>query len=162
MRTHSANASVVVGAVVFAVMLAGRTVELRGDSPSCRVAAAPVALGELPEASGVAVSRRSPGVLWAINDSGQPVLFALDSSGTVKGKVRVAGASVDDWEDIAVGPCPGGSCLYVADIGDNHARRSHVTIYGSPSRHRRMPRPPSRKCFAPRIRTVLRMRRRSS
>ena len=117
---------------MFAVMLAGRTVELRGDSPSCRVAAGPVALGELPEASGVAVSRRSPGVLWAINDSGQPVLFALDPSGAVKGKVRVAGASVDDWEDIAVGPCPGGSCIYVADIGDNNARRSHVTIYRVP------------------------------
>ncbi len=115
-----------------AVMLAGRTVELRGDSASCRVAAGPVALGELPEASGVAVSRRSPGVLWAINDSGQPLLFALDPSGAVKGKVRVAGAAVDDWEDLAVGSCPGGSCIYVADIGDNNARRSHVTIYRVP------------------------------
>src|SRR5882672_11491273 len=132
MKMHSVNASVVVAAVMVAVMLAGRTVELRGDSAACRAAAGPVALGELPEASGVAVSRRSPGVLWAINDSGQPLLFALDPSGAVKGKVRVAGAAVDDWEDLAVGPCPGGSCIYVADIGDNNARRSHVTIYRVP------------------------------
>src|SRR5437867_6651927 len=116
MRTHSVNASVVVGAVMFAVMLAGRTVELRGDSPSCRVAAGPVALGELPEASGVAVSRRSPGVLWEINDSGQPLLFALDPSGAVKGRVRVTGAAVEDWEDLEVGRCPGGSCIYVVVI----------------------------------------------
>jgi hypothetical protein len=134
MKKHSINGLVAWGAVVFvfAVTLAGPTVELRGDSTSCRVAAGPVALGEVPEASGVAVSRRSTGVLWAINDSGQPLLFALDPSGAVKGKVRVAGAAVDDWEDVTVGPCPGGSCIYVADIGDNNARRSHVTIYRVP------------------------------
>src|SRR2546425_12391509 len=129
---HSVNASVVVGAVMFAVMLAGRTVELRGDSTSCRVAAGPLALGELPEARCVAVSRLSSGVLWAVNASGKPLLFALDPSGAVKGKVRVAGAAIDDWEDIAVGPCPAGSCIYVADIGDNNAPRSHVTIYRGP------------------------------
>jgi hypothetical protein len=34
-----------------------------------------------------------------------------------------------DWEDVAVGPCPQGTCVYVADIGDNHANRAEIQIY---------------------------------
>ena len=85
----------------------------------------------LPEASGVAVSRRSPGRLWAHNDSGD-VLVALDTRGTVTGRVRVSGVKVDDWEAVAVGACPGGSCIYIADIGDNEAERKRVTIHRVP------------------------------
>ena len=73
-----------------------------------------------------------PGRLWTHNDSGQPILFALDTRGAVTARVRVTGAAVDDWEAIAVGPCPEGSCVFVADIGDNAARRSSVTIYRIP------------------------------
>jgi hypothetical protein len=50
----------------------------------------------------------------------------------VTGRVQVTGASVDDWEAVAVGPCPEGSCLYIADIGDNNAARKRVTIYRAP------------------------------
>jgi hypothetical protein len=103
-----------------------------GSTEPCRVVARPVDLRGLSEASGVAVSRRTPGVLWAHNDSGEPVLLALDPAGTVTGRVRVAGASVSDWEAIAVGPCPSGSCLFIADIGDNDAARRHITIYRVP------------------------------
>jgi hypothetical protein len=46
--------------------------------------------------------------------------------------VRVTGAKVEDWEDIAVGPCPQGSCLYIADVGDNSGNRDHVTVYRVP------------------------------
>jgi hypothetical protein len=86
----------------------------------------------LPEASGIAVSRRVPGRLWALNDSGQPVVFALDSRGAVTGQVGLTGADVQDWEAIAVGPCGKQSCIYIADIGDNNAGRSRVTIYRLP------------------------------
>ena len=86
-------------------------------------------LSGLHEASGLAVSRRVPGRLWTHNDSGQPVLFALDSQGAVSGQVRVTGAHVEDWEAIAAGACDGGSCLYIGDIGDNEARRSRITVY---------------------------------
>ena len=89
-------------------------------------------LQALPEASGIAASRRNPGVLWAHNDSGEPVVFALDEKGSVIGRVRVSGAKVEDWEDIAVGPCSQGSCLYVADIGDNDTARNQITIYRAP------------------------------
>jgi hypothetical protein len=105
----------------------------QAPSPSntshCRAIGKIVRLPDLPEASGVAASRRAPAVLWAHNDSGAPMIFALDHQGAVKGRVRVNGASVDDWEDIAVGPCSGGSCVYIADIGDNDGKRKHITLY---------------------------------
>src|SRR5688500_4220476 len=102
----------------------------RGDL--CTVAMKLTALPELPEASGVALSRRTPGLLWAHNDSSEPVLFALDTTGAVKGRVRVTGAEVSDWEDVSAGPCPQGSCLYIADIGDNNRARRRVRIYRVP------------------------------
>jgi len=95
----------------------------------CQVVRSVVPLANLPEASGVAVSRRSPDRLWAHNDSGNPVLFALDTSGTVKYPVRVRGAQIRDWEDIASANCADGPCLYIADIGDNHADRRDITVY---------------------------------
>jgi hypothetical protein len=88
---------------------------------------------EIHESSGVAVSRAHAGIFWTHNDSGAPLLYAVDAEGRTVGRVRVTGASVTDWEDIDLGPCPGGGdCLYVADIGDNAARRPFVTVYRLP------------------------------
>ena len=89
-------------------------------------------LGALPEASGLAVSRRTPGLLWSLNDSGESAVVALSTTGEVRGRVRVTGATTRDWEDVSTGPCPGGSCLYVADIGDDGSKRMRVTIYRVP------------------------------
>ncbi|HEX8391974.1 MAG TPA: NUDIX hydrolase [Longimicrobium sp.] len=102
-------------------------------SSLCRVDASAL---EMPagvhESSGVAAGRRTPGVLWTHNDSGEPVLFAMTARGQESGQVRVAGARVQDWEDIAAGPCPGGSCLFVGDVGDNEGARRSVTVYRVP------------------------------
>jgi hypothetical protein len=98
----------------------------------CRPSGSLARLPEIAEASGIAVSRQVPGRLWAHNDSGEPVIFALDAQGRVTGRVRLTGATVEDWEAIAVGPCPAGSCLYIADIGDNDAERKRITIYRLP------------------------------
>ncbi len=106
--------------------VAGQT---RGAAPHCRADGPVAAIQELPEASGIAASRTVPGRLWSHNDSGHPMLFALDTRGSVTGRLRLSGAGVDDWEALAVGPCPAGSCLYVADIGDNDASRKRITIY---------------------------------
>jgi hypothetical protein len=103
----------------------------QADAAQCRPGAA-ILVPELPEGSGLAVSKRTPGRLWAHNDSGQPVIFALDSSGKVTGRVQVTGAMVDDWEAIAVGPCGNRSCLHIGDIGDNEANRKRVTVYRLP------------------------------
>jgi hypothetical protein len=78
------------------------------------------------------MSQRTPGAAWTHNDSGEPAVYAIGADGTVGRKVRLTGAQVTDWEDIAIGPCASGKCLYVADIGDNGAARSSITIYRAP------------------------------
>jgi len=99
------------------------------DAPSCHTEGTLVRLPKLREASGISASRRVPGRLWAHIDSRQPVLFALDTRGAVTGRLAVPGATVEDWEAIAVGRCPAGSCVFIGDIGDNDARRTNMTIY---------------------------------
>ena len=87
----------------------------------------------ITESSGLAASRRHPGVLWTIEDSGaEPVLHATDTTGADLGTWRVTGAANTDWEALAVGACPAGSCLFIGDIGDNRATRAQVTIYRVP------------------------------
>lgn len=100
-----------------------------GDA--CRVAQPPRALDtRIPESSGVAVGRQNGSVIWTHNDSGaEPELFAVDAAGELTGTVTVQGAKHVDWEDIATAECPSGSCLYVADVGDNNRRRSSIQIY---------------------------------
>ena len=100
-----------------------------GGQQSCRVVGQSIRVADVPEASGVATSRKTPGQLWLHNDSGQPALFAVSVDGTPRGRVRVYGAGVRDWEDIDVGPCPQGSCIYIGDIGDNNTKRRDVVIY---------------------------------
>jgi hypothetical protein len=97
------------------------------------VEAGPVALPRgLSEASGVAAGRNAAGVLWSHNDSGEPLLHAFAPDGSPLGEVRVSGATLTDWEDIAAAPCPAGNCLYLADIGDNAAARPGITVYRLP------------------------------
>ena len=98
-------------------------------APQCKPASSLVQVRELPEGSGLAASRRTPGRIWSHNDSGEPVLFALNDRGAVSARLRLTGAKVEDWEAVAVGPCPGGACIYVGDIGDNDAERKRITIY---------------------------------
>ena len=87
-------------------------------------------LPTLPEASGLALSRRDPNVLWSLNDSGAPTVSALSRSGQLLGRVHIAGANVNDWEDVSVAPCGGGSCLYVADTGNGGGtQRNDVVVY---------------------------------
>lgn len=89
---------------------------------------------DVAESSGLAASRRHPGVFWTHNDSGDgAVLFAIDSTGALLGRVRVTGAENHDWEDLALGPCnDGGDCLYIADTGDNQGTREEISIYRVP------------------------------
>ena len=84
----------------------------------------------LDESSGLAASRRQPGVLWTIEDSGNPAeLHAVDTAGRVLGTWRIEGARNADWEALALGPCGSETCLHIADTGDNSARRDRVVIY---------------------------------
>lgn len=95
-----------------------------------------VASPELVEASGIAASRTTPGVLWSHNDSrGSATLYAFATTGEDLGGHEVPGAFALDWEDISAGPGPDGqgAFLYVGDIGDNFKiRDGFVTIYRVP------------------------------
>jgi hypothetical protein len=125
-----ARSRLLLGGILMTVMLDGRLAA--AQTPLCTVTAPVSSLAGVGEASGVAASRRTPGILWSHNDSGPASLFAFDNAGNAKGRVEVTGVSVDDWEDLAVGACPEGSCLYIADIGDNNRVRREITIYRVP------------------------------
>jgi hypothetical protein len=102
--------------------------------PPCSIAQPNLPLSrDIVESSGLALSRRTPGVLWTHNDSGhEPYLYAVDSTGATLGRVRVTGATLIDWEDMASGPCDAGNCLFIGDIGDNSGRRDSISIYVVP------------------------------
>jgi hypothetical protein len=88
-----------------------------------------VASAELNEVSGVVESRTRTGVLWVHNDSGDTArIFAIGLNGRTLGIFSLAGVQARDWEDIAAGPGPGGSSLYVGDIGDNDQERQTITV----------------------------------
>jgi hypothetical protein len=87
----------------------------------------------LDESSGVAASRRQPGVLWTLNDSGNDAwIFATDTLGRDHGAFMVIGAENRDWEAIALGPCGSRDCLYIADTGDNGRNLPTARIYRVP------------------------------
>jgi hypothetical protein len=87
-----------------------------------------VADTSLEELSGLVVSRKNPGVLWAHEDSGNPAqLVALDTAGNTLATVDVAAENVD-WEDLAVAPCGDDWCLWIGDIGDLGAGREDFAL----------------------------------
>ena len=84
----------------------------------------------LVETSGMAYSRREPGLLWMVNDGGHPaVLFAVGTDGRDRGTVAVGGAINNDWEDLAGFVWDGQPYILIADVGDNKAVRDLVRIY---------------------------------
>jgi len=106
---------------------------------SCKKYGDPVKTGDfhskkVDESSGLAASRKYPGVWWTHNDSGGKArIFAFDETGKSLGIYEVKGAKHVDWEDLAAGPCPDGShCLFVGDIGDNSKKRTTIQLYRFP------------------------------
>lgn len=108
-----------------------------GECPGWLAAAqvADVEETALTEVSGMAASHRFPGVFWAHNDrGGLATLYAMDEAGAHLGSWTLLGATLTDWEDMALGPCPVAlsdacSCLYVGDFGDNDGDRSESVIW---------------------------------
>lgn len=80
----------------------------------------------LLELSGMAASRRYPGLFYAHNDSGDTArVFLVNGAGETVAEIKLKGAYARDWEDIALG----GTDVYLGDIGDNLALRDAVQIY---------------------------------
>jgi hypothetical protein len=87
----------------------------------------------LVELSGLVASRSQPGIFYAHNDSGDSArFFAVSQTGQVLQTFVLDGATATDWEDIALGPCPTGTCLYIGDIGDNLRVRTNYAVYRVP------------------------------
>lgn len=88
----------------------------------------------LEEMSGLVFSKNHPGKFYTHTDSGgEVVVFVLDSIGNEVGKILLEGVENRDWEDIAIGPGPGGkSYVYVAEIGDNLGVHQNVMIFRFP------------------------------
>lgn len=84
----------------------------------------------LREISGLAVSRRHPGLLWVHNDSGYAAeLHAVDRRGRRQATLRLEGIEAIDWEDLAAFTLDGRHYLLVADTGDNGGRRSELVVH---------------------------------
>ncbi len=87
----------------------------------------------LDEASGLAVSRRAPDLLWSLNDSdGGPLLYALGYDGSNRGTVRVNGIRNVDWESLRSFTFEGRSWLLIGDVGFDDGRRTRFAIHVIP------------------------------
>lgn len=129
MRSGAVRIQKVVGVVGAAVVLViGMTATTRAwdtNAYSIHYNDAFTETDQVPETSGVVVSRRVADLYWTHNDGGHlPRVYAFrlntqDSVADVAkdlGYVELTGAVNIDWEDIAAGPGP---YLYVFDGGDN-------------------------------------------
>jgi len=128
----------VVRRLVWLLLAAGCRPAASGNRPDPLQRVSPIEVGPvipfttsaLAEVSGTVGDPGSPSRFWMINDGGNPAdLIAVDAAGNIERQVRLRGAKNIDWEDLALGPCGTATCFYVADIGDNNARRAFVTVY---------------------------------
>ncbi|MBM4362412.1 MAG: hypothetical protein FJ104_07005, partial [Deltaproteobacteria bacterium] len=86
-------------------------------------------IAAVTELSGLAASHAHPGVFYAHNDSGDSArFFAFALDGAELGTFNVQGLAARDWEDVDIGPCPTGTCLFFADFGDNAVARTDCRI----------------------------------
>jgi hypothetical protein len=86
----------------------------------------------LDEISGIVDCHAIANVFWVHNDSGDAARFySITHQGALLGTHTLSSASAQDWEDMAIGPHPGGGhYLYLADIGDNAPfNRASIRIY---------------------------------
>ncbi|SFK78605.1 hypothetical protein [Lysobacter sp. cf310] len=86
--------------------------------------------GQLDEISGLAASRRHPGVLWMIDDGGNPErLFAVADDGERLATFRIEGVTKTDWEDVSSFRLGGRNYLLIADTGDNGGLRRSLQLH---------------------------------
>lgn len=102
-----------------------------GDAQWKATLVAKLADTRINESSGLALSQRTPGIFWTLNDSGGgPYIFAIDEKGETRTRCEIAGGANFDWEDIASGHDEQGKpALFIGDVGDNLLIRSQLEIY---------------------------------
>ena len=114
----------------------GAVPEEDGEAPSnCpsfepATTVATVKAADVTETSGIATSKKNPGVFWLHNDSGDTArAFAIGSDGELKATLSFDTAKPNDIEDIAIEDDGATSWLYFADMGDNAEARASITIH---------------------------------
>lgn len=106
----------------------------------CQKWSVPQAVGQLDtqflrEASGLSVSKQFLSRMYHINDSGDgPYFYITDFTGHDTQKVIIPTSYPTDMEDLSLGPCEFGSCLFLADIGDNLQSRRLIEIWVTPEK----------------------------
>ncbi len=88
----------------------------------------------MPETSGMACSRTTPGYLWAHGDENtgsNKKIVAIQPSGTLAMTLTISGdPGRDDWEDIATGVYNDQNYLFIGAFGDNDlAHNDQYYIY---------------------------------
>ena len=134
LRVGFVLAVVTLGVVLGLAVSSGAAVVPDSLGPEARVACR-VSDPRITEASGLAPSRRHPGIIYMHNDSGDgPRIFAVGPDGRTRAIFTLAGARNRDWEGMALGRDGAGRpALYVADVGDNLGGQwPFVTVYRIP------------------------------
>lgn len=81
----------------------------------------------ITESSGLAASRKHPGVYWTHNDSGNGAfVFAITREGGFLAEYPVANVRNNDWEAIAADD---EGHLFIADVGNNDLKRDRAIVY---------------------------------
>lgn len=105
-------------AQVVALRAAGAPACTVGDTfSSTYTTVGTVASPDVIEPSGIAASRVTPGVLYVHNEDTTTVVAISTTNAGTLGTFNVANVTPADWEDVATGPCPSGSCIFMGDIG---------------------------------------------
>lgn len=122
------------GALVAGALAAGwalwRAHRAQAPAPGTHELAGMLLDPQLSEISGLAASRRHPGVLWMHDDGGNPErLFAVAENGDRLATARIEGAIKTDWEDMAAFELDGRHYLLIADTGDNGGLRRSLQLH---------------------------------
>lgn len=84
----------------------------------------------LDEISGIISSINNPGMFWVHNDSGDDArVYLIDSAANLMCTYQLDGLEANDIEDIAWVELDGTSYVVLADIGDNLAKRTQISLY---------------------------------
>lgn len=90
-----------------------------------------IPLSLLDQPSGLGYSRLNADVMYVHSEKDRQTMLAFSpTTGEVVGKYRLTIPQVYDWEDIAIGPCVAGSCVYAADIGGAREIGKPNNVYG--------------------------------
>ena len=84
----------------------------------------------VPEISGLACSRVTPGYLWMESDEVTSYIVATNEAGTTREQKINFSSSIsrDDWEDLCGGVYNGKNYLFVGLFGDNNASKGNYQI----------------------------------